>query len=226
MNFLETYLALDGLQDSEAPRARGQRPYKRPRTLDETIRIVSDPDELYHATEAVPLFKIFSEDCLRGSVNTKANINAVCLTSDANYTIYDYPCKFKLSRKRLLADGYRFIQYDEFVDSTDTYGESEERVLGDIQNISRYVTAVYIDWNDIGVAQSYNGDFISGPLYDEDNNEGEEWSLALTDFQAMLRSLKSKGIRVLQKGSPMSGEYYLDRNGDFNFGELPISDVG
>lgn len=188
--------------------------------LDETLKVVSDPDVLYHATEAVPLYKIFTEECLRGNVNTKAGINAVCLTTDADYTIYDYPCKIQLSRTKLLDDGYEFVPFDEFADDIEGRGESEERVLGDITDISKYTTAIYIDWNKIPIAQSANGDFISGAEYDDENNENESWPLAYTDFRKLLMSLKAKGIRILKKGEPMYGQYYLDSAGKLNYGEL------
>ena len=189
--------------------------------LTEALRIVSDPDILYHATEAVPLYKIYSSDVLKGSVNTHANINAVCLTTDEGYTIYGYPCKIQLSRQRLLDDGYEFIPFDEFEDDPDCAGESEERVYGDIENITKYTTAIYIDWDSIPIAQSADGDFVSGPVYDEDNSEDEEWSLAYSDLRKLLDDLKAKGIKVTEKGSPMYGEYYLDASGRLQYGELP-----
>lgn len=195
-------------------------------SVEEALRVVSDPDVLYHATEAVPLYKIFSEDCLKGSVNAKAAINAVCLTTDSKYTIYKYPCKIQLSRQRLIDDGYELIPYDEFEDDTAGRGESEERILGDINNISKYVTHIYIDWTKISVAQSSQGDYISGPIYDKAGSEGEEWPLKLRDFRLLLRNLKAKGIRILSKGAPMQGEYYLDDAGKLNYGEMPVANIG
>lgn len=195
-------------------------------SVEEALRVVSDPDILYHATEAVPLYKIFSGDCLKGSVNEKAGINAVCLTTDSRYTIYKYPCKIQLSRQRLVDDGYELLPYDEFADDTTGRGESEERILGDINNISKYVTHIYIDWTNISIAQSARGDYVSGPIYDKVGSESEEWPLKLSDFRKLLRDLKAKGIRILTKGTPMQGEYYLDNDGTLNYGEMPLADVG
>lgn len=182
-------------------------------SLTEAQRVVTDPDLLYHATEAVNLYNIFQEDTLRGNVNTKAGINAVCLTSDKRYTIYKYPCKIELSRSRLTADGYKFVPYDEFEDDLTGRGESEERVIGDITELSKYTTALYIDWTRIAIANSSRGEVMAGPKYDKRNNEGEVWPLLLSDFIAMLRRLKAKGVRILTKGQPMKDVYEVTDNG-------------
>ena len=213
MNFIEAYRMLEELMPSE-------------NTIEvdldntnEALRVVSDPDALYHATEAVPLYKIFKENRLRGNVNDGAGINAVCLTTDKKYNIYGYPCKIQLSRERLVKDGYELIPYDEFEDDPESRGESEERILGDIDNVAKYVTRIYLNWDKIPIAQSNRGDYMSGPKYDK-FGEGEEWSLKFRSFIILLTKLKAQGIKLINKGYPMTGKYYLDDNGKCHDGEL------
>lgn len=197
MNFTEAYSALEDLYEAK--------------------RIISDVDVLYHYTNPTPLLKIFTGECLRGDVHLKA----VCLTTDRDYIIYGYPCGIQLSRKKLVQDGYELIKFDEFEDDPDSPGESEERIYGNIDNISKYTTAIYINWENISVVQSAEGDRIADAVYDEQGNEDESYDLMLSDFQALLSKLKSKGIEIKEKGSPMHGEYYLDTEGKLHYGELP-----
>lgn len=202
MDFNETYSALDALYEAK--------------------RIISDVDVLYHYTNPTPFLKIFTEDCLRGDVKTEA----VCLTTDRDYIIYDYPCGIQLSRKKLLQDGYTLVPFDDFADNPDAPSESEERVYSNINNISKYVTAVYINWQgrgeaEISVVQSAEGDRIADAVYDEQGNENENYNLMLSDFRTLLSTLKHKGIKVIEKGSPTFGEYYLDAEGELHYGEMP-----
>ena len=194
--------------------------------LYEARRVISDVDALYHYTNPTPFVKIFTEDCLRGDIHTKA----VCLTTDREYIIYDYPCGIRLSRSKLEADGYKLEQYDEFEYDTEGAGESEERILGNIENLSKYVTAVYINWQgrgeaEIAVVQSAEGDRIADAFYDEHGDEHETYDLMLSDFAAVLSTLRNKGIRVHEQGSPVSGEYYLDSEGKLQYGELPAAEL-
>jgi hypothetical protein len=194
--------------------------------LYEAKRVISDVDTLYHYTNPTPFLKIFTEDCLRGDVHTEA----VCLTTDRNYIIYDYPCGIQLSRKKLVEDGYELVPFDEFEYDTDGSGESEERVYGNIDNLSKYVTAVYINWQgrgeaELSIVQSAEGDRIADAVYDEHGNELENYDLMLSDFVALLDKLKSKGIRVHEQGSPMTGVYYLDSDGKLRSGKLPAAAI-
>lgn len=194
--------------------------------LYEAKRVISDVDTLYHYTNPTPFVKIFTEDCLRGDIHTEA----VCLTTDRDYIIYDYPCGIQLSRSRLEADGYELEKFDEFAYDADGAGESEERIQGNIENLSKYVTAVYINWQgrgeaEIAVVQSAEGDRIADAFYDEHGDEQESYDLMLSDFKKLLVTLKSKGIRVHEKGSPVSGEYYLDSDGKLQYGELPAEEL-
>lgn len=194
--------------------------------LYEARRVISDVDTLYHYTNPTPFVKIFTEDCLRGDIHTEA----VCLTTDRDYIIYDYPCGIQLSRSRLEADGYKLEKFDEFAYDTDGAGESEERIHGNIENLSKYVTAVHINWQgrgeaEIAVVQSAEGDRIADAFYDEHGDEQESYDLMLSDFKKLLSILKSKGIRIHEKGSPVSGEYYLDSEGRLQYGELPAEEV-
>ena len=86
--------------------------------------------------------------------------------------------------------------------------------------MSRYVTAVHINWNNISLVQSAEGDRVADAIYDEEGNEDETYDLMFADFQALLSSLKAKGIRVIEKGSPVTGEYYLDSDGILQYNEL------
>ena len=206
MNFIEAIKELDDLYEAR--------------------RVISDVDALYHYTNPTPFVKIFTEDCLRGDIHTEA----VCLTTDREYIIYDYPCGIQLSRAKLEADGYKLEKYDEFEYDTDGAGESEERVLGNIENLSKYVTAVYINWQgrgeaEIAIVQSAEGDRIADALYDEHGDEHENYDLMLSDFMTLLNTLRSKGIRVHEQGSPVSGEYYLDSDGKLQYGELPAEEI-
>lgn len=204
MNFIETYSTLENLYEAK--------------------RIIHDVDVLYHYTNPTPFLKIFTGDCLRGDVK----LNAVCLTTDRNYQIYGYPCGIQFSRKRLEADGYNLVQFDEFADDPEAAGESEERIYGNIDNVSKYVTAVHIYWQgrdgaEISVVQSAEGDRIGDTAYDERGNEYEVYDLMLSDFRALLNDLRSKGIKVAEHGTPMSGEYYLDAEGHLEYGQMPMS---
>ena len=193
--------------------------------LYEAKRVISDVDTLYHYTNPTPFVKIFTEDCLRGDIHTEA----VCLTTDREYIIYDYPCGIQLSRSKLEADGYELEKFDEFAYDANGAGESEERIHGNIENLSKYVTAVYINWQgrgeaEIAIVQSAEGDRIADAFYDEYGDEQETYDLMLSDFIKLLGTLKSKGIRVHEKGSPVSGEYYLDSDGKLQYGELPAEE--
>lgn len=77
--------------------------------LNETIRIVSDPNILYHYTNPTPLYQILTSGCLRADVNLKA----VCFTVDKDYRIYGYPCGMQFCRDRLVKDGYELFEVDE-----------------------------------------------------------------------------------------------------------------
>ena len=194
--------------------------------LYEAKRVISDVDTLYHYTNPTPFVKIFTEDCLRGDIYTEA----VCLTTDREYIIYDYPCGIQLSRSRLEADGYKLEKFDEFAYDTEGAGESEERIHGNIENLSKYVTAVHINWQgrgeaEIAIVQSAEGDRIADAFYDEQGDEQESYGLMLGDFKKLLATLKSKGIRVHEKGEPVYGEYYLDSDGRLQYGELPAEEV-
>lgn len=195
--------------------------------LTEAKRIISNPDILYHATEAENLYKILSEDTLKGSINTRANINAVCLTTDINYTIYHYPCKLQFSRELLTEGGYEFIPYDEFADDTEGRGESEERVLGDITEVSKYLTAVHLNWDQIAIAKSIQpgaeGSYISCPKYDKHtNDEDETWNLRYEDFIAALKKLQASGVYILQEGRK-TYRYWIDETGKPHAGRMPTT---
>lgn len=194
--------------------------------LYEAKRVISDVDTLYHYTNPTPFVKIFTEDCLRSDVHTEA----VCLTTDRDYIIYDYPCGIQLSRSRLEADGYKLEKFDEFEYDADGAGESEERIHGNIENLSKYVTAVHINWQgkgeaEIAIVQSAEGDRIADAVYDERGNEQESYSLMLSEFKSLLAGLKQKGIRVHEQGSPTFGEYYLDSDGRLQYGEFPAEEI-
>ena len=185
-------------------------------TLYEAKRVIHDVDVLYHFTNPTPFLKIFKEDCLRADVH----LEAVCLTTDKDYQIYGYPCGIQFSRSKLTQAGYDLIPFDEFEDDPESRGESEERIYSNIDNMSRYVTAVHINWDNISLVQSAEGDRIADAIYDEEGNEDETYDLMFADFQALLSSLKTKGIRVLEKGSPVTGEYFLDADGRLQYNEL------
>ena len=182
--------------------------------LYEDKRVIHDVDILYHYTNPTPFLKIFTEDCLRADVN----LNAVCLTSDRDYIIYDYPCGIQFSRKKLLDAGYELIPVDEFDEDPDDFSESEERIYKNIDNLSSYVTAVHINWQgkgeaELAIVKSAQGDRIADAVYDEQGNEDEVYDLKLKDFKNLLASLKAKGIKVIEHGTPVA-RYYLTDKGD------------
>lgn len=203
MNFIEAYSTLDDLYEAK--------------------RVISDVDILYHYTNPTPFFKIFRENCLRGDINTQA----VCLTTDKDYVIYNYPCGIQLSRSKLEADGYDLIPFDEWADDTDSRGESEERIYGNIDNISKYVTAVYINWQgrdgaEIPVVSTSEGYRIADAKYDHEGNEDENYDLGFSEFKFLLAILKAKGIRVIETGRPQYGKYYLDSEDRLHRGTVEI----
>jgi hypothetical protein len=186
--------------------------------LYEAKRVIHDVDVLYHFTNPTPFLNIFSNDTLRADVNLKA----VCLTTDRNYRIYGYPCGIQFSRKRLLDDGYDIVPFDEFAADPEAAGESEERIYKNIEQLSKYVTAVHIYWQgskddaEIAIAQSSQGPRICDAIYDERGNENESYDLMLNDFIDLLNALKSKGIKVLEYGTPHAG-YYLTDEGHLEY---------
>lgn len=185
--------------------------------LKETVRVISNPDTLYHWTNPTPFTKIFTENCLRADVNMKG----VCFTTDKDYMLYEYPCGLKFSREKLLAAGYELEEVDEFDYDPDGIGESEERIYKNITNVTDYVTAVGINWEHISVVQSKEGDRIADASYDEYGDELENYDLFLDDFYKLLDSLKAKGIKVVEKGKPQIDEYYLDDSGKLKYGKMP-----
>ena len=186
-------------------------------SLEETVRVVSDPDILYHWTNPTPFVNIFKENCLRADVHMKC----VCLTTDKNYMIYGYPCGIQFSREKLLKAGYKLEEADEFDWDPDGIGESEERIFKNIENVIDYITAVGINWEHISVVQSKEGDRIADATYDEYGDELENYDLFLDNFYKLLDSLKAKGIKVVEKGKPQVDEYYLDDNGKLKYGKMP-----
>jgi hypothetical protein len=209
MNFNEAYNSLDKLYESK--------------------RVISDADILYHYTNPTPFVRIIKENCLRADINTEA----VCLTTDKDYVIYNYPCGFQFSRQKLLDDGYELELYDNNEENPFCRGESEERVLSNINNVMKYVTAVYINWQGRNFAEipivydQTSGTYkIADARYDQQGNEYEDYTLSLTSFRFLLSSLKAKGIRVIERGRPQFGKYYLDDNGKLCIGDLSTEKTG
>lgn len=206
MNFTEAYKSLDKLYESR--------------------RVISDPDVLYHYTNPTPFVKIIKENCLRADINTEA----VCLTTDKDYVIYNYPCGFQFSRQKLLDDGYELELFDNNEENPFCRGESEERVLSNIDNVMKYVTAVYINWqgrNGAEIPIVYDGSTyrIADASYDQQGNEHEEYALPVMEFRFLLANLKAKGIPVITRGTPQYGKYYLDDSGKLCVGALSIENV-
>ena len=193
MNFVEAIKELDDLYEAR--------------------RVISDSDILYHYTNPNPLYRILSEDCLRSNVHLKA----VCFTTDKDYKIYDYPCGLQFSRELLVKDGYELVEFDEFADDQNSAGESEERIYKDITEVSKYITAVHIDWNKIAIVQSKDGYRIADAVY-EAYGESEEYSMLLSQFRFFLMRLGMKGIKVIETGTPQYGKYYLDASGKLRYG--------
>lgn len=185
--------------------------------LQETIRIVSDPNILYHYTNPTPLYKILTNNCLRADVN----LRAVCLTSDKDYVLYGYPCGMQFSRERLVKAGYELFEVDEWAHEPDNFGESEERIYKNITNVIDYITHIHINWENISIVQSAQGPRIADAVYDDLGDEYEVYDLKLEDFVDLLTKLKAKGIQIVEKGEPVFGEYYLDTNGNLQYGEMP-----
>jgi hypothetical protein len=192
--------------------------------IDEAIRVVSDPDVLYHATEVGPFYDILNSGVMLHDVRNEGGVHANCFTTDDNYSIYGYPCKIKFSRSKLEQDGYDLYPVDEFEEDEYGRGESEERCDEDINDVRKYVTEVIIDWEFIAVAQDGADYRLSTGEYDEEGNESDNWDLKLSDFKALLDSLKASGIKVVEKGQPEANdEYWFDENGEFRYGEKELA---
>jgi hypothetical protein len=191
-------------------------------SLEEAVRVVSDPDALYHATEVGPFYDILNSGVMLHDVRNEGGVHAICFTTDDNYSIYGYPCKIKFSRSKLEQGGYDLYPVDEFEDYDD--GESEERIDEDINDVRKYVTEVIIDWEFIAVAQDGDDYRLSTGEYDEEGNESDNWDLKLSDFRALLDSLKASGIKVIEKGQPeVNDDYWFDENGEFRYSEKELA---
>lgn len=206
MDFSEAYSALDKLNESK--------------------RVISDSDVLYHYTNPTPFYNIFTDDRLRGDIKT----DGVCFTTDRDYVIYNYPCGIQFSREKLLEDGYELNPIDEWEEDHESRGESEERIYGDVENVSKYVTKVYINWQGREGAEIpivYSGDdyMIADAKYDNIGNEDESYDLNLTTFRFLLASLKAKGIQVIERGRPDYNKYYLDSSNHLHRREYPDSGI-
>ncbi len=190
--------------------------------LEEAVRVVSDPDTLYHATEVGPFYDILNSGVMLHDIRNEGGVHAICFTTDDNYTIYGYPCKIKFSRSKLEKGGYELYPVDEFEDDEYGSGESEERCDEDINDVRKYVTEVIIDWEFIAVMQDGDDCRLSTGEYDEEGNESDNWDLKLSDFRALLDSLKASGIKVIEKGEPeVNDDYWFDETGEFKYGREP-----
>lgn len=191
-------------------------------SLEEAVRVVSDPDVLYHATEVGPFYDILNSGVMLHDVRNEGGVHAICFTTDDNYTIYGYPCKIKFSRSKLERGGYELYPVDEFEDDDYGSGESEERCDEDINDVRKYVTEVIIDWEFIAVAQDGDDCRLSTGEYDEEGNESDNWDLKLSEFRSLLDSLKASGIKVTEKGQPEADDdYWFDETGEFKYGREP-----
>ena len=191
-------------------------------SLEEAVRVVSDPDVLYHATEVGPFYDILNSGVMLHDVRNEDGVHAICFTTDDNYSIYGYPCKIKFSRSKLEQGGYELYPVDEFEDYSE--GESEERCDEDINDVRKYVTEVIVDWEFIAVAQDGDDYRLSTGEYDEEGNESDNWDLKLSEFRALLDSLKASGIKVTEKGQPEADDdYWFDENGEFRYSEKELA---
>lgn len=227
MNFLDTYNMLENLTEG--------------------VKVVSDPDALFHYTSPLPFCRILKDDAIKAGVNG----DAVCFTTDDQYRIYGYTCGFQFSRKKLVDAGYELEDWDDMEEDNPEYAdyykdhpraadastESEERVYKDVINLRSLLTAVHIHWSPenmtqdqapddfdnsyafIEVAQSSKGDRIG----DEDYKTGKAlvWKISMNYFRKQLRELQSKGIKVHEYGVPMQGIYWLDDNDKLHTGTMP-----
>jgi hypothetical protein len=192
--------------------------------INETVRVVSDPDILYHATEIGPFYHILNSGIMRHNVRNEDGVHAICFTTDDSYTIYGYPCKIKFSRARLEQDGYVLYPVDEFEDDEYGRGESEERIDQDITNVLKYITEVIIDWGLVAVAADGDTYRLSTGEYDEEGNESDNWDITLTDFRALLAGLEASGIKVQEIGEPqVNPDYWFDETGEFRYGERELA---
>ena len=192
--------------------------------IEEAVRVVSDPDVLYHATEVGPFYDILNSGVMLHDIRNEGGVHAICFTTDDNYSIYGYPCKIKFSRSKLEQGGYELYPVDEFEDDEYGRGESEERCDEDINDVRKYVTEVIVDWEFIAVAQDGDDYRLSTGEYDEEGNESDNWDLKLSDFRALLDSLKASNIKVIEKGQPeINDEYWFDDNGEFRYSEKELA---
>jgi hypothetical protein len=192
--------------------------------LEETVKITSDPDKLWHSTELGPFYKIFTSGTMLSKVRGDEGVQALCFTTDKDYIIYDYPCTIELSRSKLLDAGYELYPVDEFEDDEYGRGESEERINKDITNIWDYVTAVEIRWADVAAAEDEDDLRLSTAEYDDQGNESDNWDLKLSDLREVLDDLTARGIKVTEVGEPMpNDEYWFDETGEFRYGRDEIA---
>ena len=218
--------------------------------LQEAIKVVSDPDALFHYTSPLPFCRILKANAIKRKAGH--DDYAVCFTTDAKYRIHGNTCGFQLSRQKLVDAGYELQDWDdageddpefadyyaEFPRAEDARTESEERVYKDVINLRNLLTAVHIHWSPEGmtqdqapdsnkysfieVAQSERGDVID----DEDPRSGEAlvWKIDMAYFRRQLRELAAAGIKVHEYGTPMKDIYWLDSQGKLHDGPMPTAE--
>lgn len=206
--------------------------------LGEAVKVVSDPDVLYHYTNPLPFCLILKSDSLRKDINE----GAVCFTTDANYRIYGCPIGLQFSRQRLVDAGYDLEDYDDALaydpDWEEEYSESEERIYETVTGIKKLLTAVHVHWSPEGMTQDQAPDSIDYPFIDvaqstrgdiigDDNPTATSladslvWKIPMSYFRRRLRELQAAGIKIYEYGAPMKDIYWLDENNELHDGPMP-----
>jgi hypothetical protein len=207
--------------------------------LEEAIRIGAGNDALYHYTNLIPFMKILKTDTMKRPDDHEDY--AICFTTDEGYRIFEFCFGLQFSRERLAADGYDLLLWDDAEEDNPEYAdfyrdhpraedartESEERIYDNIPNVSKYITDIHLHWSPEGktldqasddydnedafidIAHGKQGDKLIG--YEGPNDRMV--LVPMSEFKAVLLSLKSKGVQIHTYGTRMKKMYVYDERG-------------
>ena len=208
-------------------------------SLEEAIRIGAGNDALYHYTNLIPFMNILKTDTMKRPAEHEDY--AICFTTDEGYRIYEFCFGLQFSRERLAADGYDLMLWDDAEEDNPEYAdfyrdhpraedartESEERIYDNIPNVSKYITDIHLHWSPEGktldqasddydnedafidIAHGKQGDKLIG--YEGPNDRMV--LVPMSEFKAVLLSLKSKGVQIHTYGTRMKKMYVYDERG-------------
>ena len=207
--------------------------------LEEAVRIGAGNDALYHYTNLIPFMNILKTDTMKRPDDHEDY--AICFTTDEGYRIYEFCFGLQFSRERLAADGYDLMLWDDAEEDNPEYAdfyrdhpraedartESEERIYDNIPNVSKYITDIHLHWSPEGktldqasddydnedafidIAHGKQGDKLIG--YEGPNDRIV--LVPMSEFKAVLMSLKSRGVQIHTYGTRMRKMYVYDERG-------------